>query len=161
MKTIHLAIVLSLVSLANGVQAPEPEAATAKPKTLLVTLQLLAANTNKPYKTASTYVTEGSDASCSGRTFIDLDSGTSPHLWIVDFDLAKDSAEFNVSDASYVRHGSTNGNAYNCPLELVDANMPRKDGSTYTLYGTDTEKLTICFQEKLAEVQPEDKPATR
>lgn len=161
MKTIHIAIVLSLVSLANGVQTPETEVAHAKPKTLLVTLQLVAASTNKPYKKASTYVTELGDKSCSGTTFIDLGSGTTPHLWIVEFDLDEASAKFTVSDGSYIRQGSTNGNSYSYPLELVEANMPRKDGSTYTLYGTNTEKLTICFQEKQAEAQSEESPATR
>ena len=161
MKTINITIILGLVSLASGVESSESSPAPDKPKTLLVTLQLVTASNNKPYKKASTYVTESGDGSCSGTTFIDLGSGTAPHLWIVEFDLDKNSARFSVNDASYIRQGSTNGNSYSYPLELVEANMTRKDGSTYTLYGTDTEKLTICFQEKQAEAQPEELPATR
>ena len=155
MKTIHLAIVLGLVSLANGVQTPEPEAAPAKPKTLLVTLQLVNASTNKPYKKACTYVIDHG-ADFRGTTFIEMSPGAGEHRWIVSFSRDGETLQFSVQDANYVALRSNDkGASYSQPLELVDASMPRKDGSNYTIYGTDTEKLTIRFDEVKAETPGE------
>ncbi|OYV04984.1 MAG: hypothetical protein CFE26_14005 [Verrucomicrobiales bacterium VVV1] len=138
-----LATIACIVLQTVGIRAAEEEVTKPEPVTYLVTLKRTLLRGEVVSETSCHVSSEAGTFECT----IPADTkAESKQPLIVEIEADDKIIEFSVTDLSMLRKGVSQGSSYAYPVTILATKLRRNQSDAYTLFTTDTEKLTISFK---------------